>query len=30
MDPFLWWFPALVGVILGWLARGLFEGHGDD
>ncbi len=29
-DFFLWWCLVLLGAILGWMARGLFEGHGDD
>ena len=28
-DLFLWWFLIVVGGVLGWMARGLFEGRGD-
>jgi hypothetical protein len=28
-DFYLWWLLLLVGGILGWVARGLFEGHGN-
>ncbi len=30
MDFFLGWFLVLLGGILGWMARGLFYGHGDE
>jgi len=30
MDFFLGWFLVIVGGILGWIARGLFDGRGDD
>jgi hypothetical protein len=29
-DFFLWWCLVLLGGILGWMARGLFNGHGDE
>ena len=30
MDLFLYVVMVMVGAILGWMARGLFEGHGND